>query len=250
MVTHLRKAVFLDRDGVLNQDPPHYAHRLDQMTMICGVDEAVKLLKDQGYFLVIVSNQSGVARGITRKNRLLCSMRPFSGKSEKNGGDIDAIFYGPHQPEAPLKKYRIDCDCRKPKPGMILNAAKLYDIDLQQSFFVEDKQTDVETGKNAGIRTILVLSGQGLDEVNKINKDDCWIASDLLDAVKKYIIPTHQFGQIRIGFRLSFHVILILLQRFPQIHSVKQPNSRFRFEYFIFYTQDRFRFHGIFKYID
>jgi D-glycero-D-manno-heptose 1,7-bisphosphate phosphatase len=184
----LRKAVFLDRDGVLNQDPPHYAHRLDQMAMIPGVDIAVKLLKDRGYFLIIISNQSGVARGYYPEEQIAVFNEALLKEIRKAGGDIDAIYYCPHHPEAQLEKYRIDCTCRKPKPGMILEAAKTYDIDINQSFFVGDKATDVETGKNAGIRTIIVLSGQGVDEVKKIESGNCLIAADLLDAVNKFII--------------------------------------------------------------
>ncbi len=182
------KAVFLDRDGVLNKDPPHYAHRLDQMEMIEGVDEAVKLLKDAGYFLVVVSNQSGVARGYYPEEQIAIFNEALMKEIRKKGGDIDVFCYCPHHPEAPLEQYRVDCNCRKPKPGMILDAVKKYDIDLSQSFFVGDKATDVETGKNAGVRTIIVLSGQGTDEIKKVNPNDCLVADNLLDAVRKYII--------------------------------------------------------------
>lgn len=106
----------------------------------------------------------------------------------KKGGDIDVFCYCPHHPEAPLEKYRVDCNCRKPKLGMILDAVKKYDIDLSRSFFVGDQATDVEAGKNAGVRTILVLSGLGKDQVHKVNPNDCLVADDLLDAVRKYIL--------------------------------------------------------------
>lgn len=184
----MRKVVFLDRDGVLNKDPPHYAHRIDQMEMIPGVDDAIKLLKDHGYFLVVVSNQSGVARGYYPEEQIQIFNNALMQEIRKKGGDIDVFCYCPHHPEAPLEQYRVNCTCRKPKPGMILDAAKKYDLDLSTAFFVGDKATDVETGKNAGVKTILVLSGQGKDEISKINPGDCLIADDLLDAVKKYII--------------------------------------------------------------
>jgi D-glycero-D-manno-heptose 1,7-bisphosphate phosphatase len=187
-VSSLRKAVFLDRDGVLNQDPPHYAHSLDQMVMIPQVDDAVKLLKDHGYFLVIISNQSGVARGYYPEEQVAIFNEALLKEIRKKGGDIDVIYYCPHHPDATIEKYRMDCSCRKPKPGMILQATKTYDIDLKRSFFVGDKTTDVETGKNAGVQTILVLSGQGQDAVEKIKPGDCMVALNLFDAVKKFII--------------------------------------------------------------
>jgi D,D-heptose 1,7-bisphosphate phosphatase len=160
------------------------------MAMIAGVDIAVKLLKDNGYFLVIISNQSGVARGYYPEEQIAVFNKALLKEIRKKGGDVDAIYYCPHHPDAPIEKYRMDCSCRKPKPGMIFQAVKTYNIDLNQSFLVGDKATDVETGKNAGIRTIIVLSGQGADEVSKIKPGDCMIASDLLDAVKKFIIGT------------------------------------------------------------
>jgi D,D-heptose 1,7-bisphosphate phosphatase len=158
------------------------------MEMIPGVDDAVKILKDHGFFLVVVSNQSGIARGYYPEEQFWVFTNALLNEIRKKGGEIDAVYYCPHHPEAPLEKYRVNCDCRKPKPGMILKATKEHDIDLDQSFFVGDKHTDVETGMNAGIRTIMVLSGQGRDEVSKIKPGECLIAENLLDAVKKFVI--------------------------------------------------------------
>ena len=184
----MKKVVFLDRDGVLNQDPPHYAHRIDQMQMIPGVDTAIKLLKDAGYFLVVISNQSGVARGYYPEEQIAVFNEALMKEIRKGGGDIDVFCYCPHHPEAPLEKYRVDCECRKPKPGMIFDAAKKYDLDLSTAVLVGDKETDVQTGRNAGIKTILVLSGQGRDEIEKVEGDDFLVADDLLDAVRRYIL--------------------------------------------------------------
>ena len=89
------------------------------MTMIPRVDEAVKLLKDHGYFLIIVSNQSGIARGYYPEEQFWVFTNALLKEIRKEGGDIDAVYYCPHHPEAPLEKYRMNCDCRKPKPGMI-----------------------------------------------------------------------------------------------------------------------------------
>ncbi|MEN6343153.1 MAG: D-glycero-beta-D-manno-heptose 1,7-bisphosphate 7-phosphatase [Methanospirillum sp.] len=184
----MRKAVFLDRDGVLNQDPPHYAHRIDQLVMIPRVDDAIRLLHDSGYLLVVITNQSGVARGYYPEEQVGVFNEALRKEIGKKGGDIDAIYYCPHHPEAPLERYRVECNCRKPKPGMILEAAQKFTVDLSQSFLVGDKATDIQAGKNAGCRTILVLSGQGTDEVSKITPGDCLVASDLYDAATRFIL--------------------------------------------------------------
>lgn len=183
-----QRAVFLDRDGVLNNDPPHFAHRLDQLSLIPRSGEAVRLLKNKGYLLVIISNQSGVARGYYGEEQVEIFNNALLTELRKYGGDIDAICYCPHHPDATVEKYRTDCDCRKPKPGMILRVAHEYDIDLENSFVVGDKWSDIEAGRNAGCRSILVLTGHGSDEWRKIIPGDCFIASDLFEAAVKYIV--------------------------------------------------------------
>jgi D-glycero-D-manno-heptose 1,7-bisphosphate phosphatase len=189
---NLIRAVFLDRDGVLNQDPPHYAHRLDQLALIPRSDDAVRLLKDYGYFLVIISNQSGVARGYYTETQISVFNNALLKEIRKKGGDIDAVYYCPHHPEAVIQKYKQNCDCRKPKAGMIFQAAREYDIDLRNSFVVGDKLSDIEAGKNAGCQTIMVLTGHGNEEVLKNNIEGCVISSDLFEAVNKYIIGKHR----------------------------------------------------------
>ena len=181
-------AVFIDRDGVLNQDPPHYAHRLDQLALIPRSDDAIKLLKDNGYLVIVISNQSGVARGYYTENEVSSFNIALLTEIKKNGGDIDAIYYCPHHPDAKIEKYRLTCNCRKPKPGMLLQAAKEHNIDLQKSYVVGDKWSDIEAGKNAGCQTILVLTGHGTDESLKMKEDNCPLAADLYEAVNKYII--------------------------------------------------------------
>ena len=184
----MRKAVFLDRDGVLNKDPPHYAHRLDQLELIPRSGTAVKILNEHGYLVIIISNQSGVARGYyTEKevsvfnNALLMKIREF-------GGEVDAIYYCPHHPDSNIEKYKIECYCRKPNPGMLLNAAKEHDIDLGKSYVIGDKWSDIEAGKNAGCQAILVLTGHGTGELSKMKIDNCPVAADLYEAVNTYIV--------------------------------------------------------------
>ena len=188
----MQRAVFLDRDGVINKDPPHYAHRLDQLELIPRSDVAIKLLNDLGYLVIVISNQSGVARGYYTEDQISLFNNTLINEIQKKGGNIDAIYYCPHHPYAIIEKYKKNCNCRKPQPGMILQAAQEYNIDLKKSFVVGDKLSDIEAGKNAGCQTILVLTGHGSDEVLKIKTGDCFISSDLFDAVNKYIIGNNR----------------------------------------------------------
>jgi D-glycero-D-manno-heptose 1,7-bisphosphate phosphatase len=183
----LKSAVFLDRDGVLNQDPPHYAHRLDQLELIPRSADAVRILKQNNFTLIVVSNQSGIARGYYTENDADVFNNALIMKLREAGGDIEGVYYCPHHPDAIIEKYKITCDCRKPRAGMILRAAQEHNIDLSTSYFIGDKISDMEAGKAAGCHPILVLTGHGRDEV--VNYDDtCLVADDLYDAVSKYIL--------------------------------------------------------------
>ncbi len=184
------KAVFLDRDGVICEDV-EYMEYPSQIKLIQGVTKAIRSLNKNGFKIVIVSNQSGVARGyFTEEDVKRVNLKMIN----KLGDDcrIDAIYFCPHHPEIGVERYRKDCDCRKPKPGMLKSAAKDLDIDLKRSFMVGDKMDDVYAGHRAGCETILVLTGKGRDEVEYFKTDNIDmeksikpndIASDLFEAV-------------------------------------------------------------------
>jgi len=181
------KAVFLDRDGVITKEPPYYAHKIEQLELIPKSAEAIKLLNESRFKVIVVSNQSGVARGYYREKDIEIYNRAMQKKIEEKNAYIDAIYYCPHYPKATIKEYRIDCDCRKPKPGMLKRAKKDLDLDLKCSFLVGDKMSDIEAGYRAGCKTILVLTGQGNDELKKISEMDIkpnYILRDLYTAVQ------------------------------------------------------------------
>jgi len=184
----MRKAVFLDRDGVLNKDPPHYAHRLDQLELIPRSGTAVKILNESGYLVIIISNQSGVARGYYTENEVFIFNNALLMKIREFGGEVDAIYYCPHHPNAKIEEYKSICNCRKPEPGMLLQAAKEHNIDLQKSYLIGDKISDIEAGKTAGCQAILVLTGHGKEESLKMKNADCLLSADLYEAVNKYIL--------------------------------------------------------------
>jgi D-glycero-D-manno-heptose 1,7-bisphosphate phosphatase len=157
------KAIFLDRDGVVNElvyfpeqgviDSPF---TVNQFHLCPGVPDAVKRFQNAGYKVIVASNQPGVAKGhMPLKNfeRICDTMKAQLGEK---GVSLDAEYYCMHHPEATVAQYRINCDCRKPKPGLILKAAKDMDIDLSQSWFIGDNLSDIKAGKNAGCHTLLL----------------------------------------------------------------------------------------------
>lgn len=185
----LCRAVFLDRDGVNTEDPPHYAHRLDQLRLTPGSAQAIQLLNAHNFRVIVISNQSGVARGYYQEEDVKIFNNEMEHLLAKEGAHIDAIYYCPHHPDAIIERYKIDCDCRKPKPGMLLSAAKEFDIELPLSILVGDKWSDIEAGHAAGCKSVLVLTGHGTYEnKTKQGKAD-YIAKDLHDALIHYILP-------------------------------------------------------------
>ena len=181
----MNKAVFLDRDGVITQDPPHYAHRIDQLKLIPKSAEAIRILNENGFKVVVVSNQSGVARGYYQEKDVHIFNEAMKKELEEMGAYIDAVYYCPHYPEANVEAYRRVCDCRKPKPGMLKRAENDLNLDLKRSFMVGDKIIDIEAGYSAGCKTILVLTGHGNDELKKntnMNIKPNYISKDLYTA--------------------------------------------------------------------
>jgi len=195
-IERMNKAVFLDRDGVITKEPPYYAHKIDQLELIPKSAEAISLLNESGFKVIVVSNQSGVARGYYQEKDIDIYNKAMKKKLEDKGAFINAIYYCPHYPEATIKEYRIDCDCRKPKPGMLKRAKKDLDLDLKCSFLVGDKMSDIEAGYRAGCKTILVLTGQGNDELknnlkmqikpNYISKD-LYTATQIINKILKFL---------------------------------------------------------------
>ena len=184
----MNKAVFLDRDGVLNEtkaDKDFYYKESD-IVFLPKVSDALKIIKDKGYKIFVITNQPAIARGIISIEEVE-KLHNFMNK--ELGEMIDKFYICPHHPEMHpdvpehAKKYRIVCDCRKPSPGMLLQAAKDFNINLKESWMIGDMITDVITGKNAGCKTILVKTGYGgKDGLYNIEPDI--IAEDFMEAVK------------------------------------------------------------------
>lgn len=162
-MTGTRRAVFLDRDGTINVEKD-YLYRIEDFQMIPNAPEAIRLLNDAGFLVVVVTNQSGIGRGYYDElmlEKLHCHMAQELAKA---GARIDAWYFCPHHPEHGTGHYRRDCACRKPLPGMLVQAAEDLGIDLTTSFMVGDKLADIEAGLAAGSRSLLVRTGYGQRE--------------------------------------------------------------------------------------
>lgn len=149
------KAIFLDRDGTLIEDPGYISHP-NQVELLPGTARALVQLKQLGYKLIVVSNQSGVARGMVTEKTLGQIHHRLKQLLAADGAYLDQIYYCPYHPEGAVAKYRKESGLRKPNPGMLLLAAEEMDIDLSQSWMVGDKYEDVSAGRQAGCKTILI----------------------------------------------------------------------------------------------
>jgi len=187
-VAPVNRAVFLDRDGVINKDTG-YVHLVDDFEYIDGVFDACLALKKMGYLLVVVTNQSGIARGMYSEDDFHSLTEWMDWNFADKGVDLDGIYYCPHHPEKGIGEYKQDCDCRKPKPGMLLDAAKFLKIDLANSIMVGDKADDMRAAKAAGIgKSILVRSGKVVDEAGIIEATMVVDSiADVPDAIKQGI---------------------------------------------------------------
>ena len=154
------RAVFLDRDGTINVEV-QYLKRVEDFQFIPGVPWALRRLKEAGFLLVVVTNQSGIGRGYYDEAALASIHSHMHADLATFGASIDACYFCPHHPEHATGDYRIECGCRKPLPGMLQQAARDLDIDLASSFMIGDKLADVEAGINAGCTSLLVLTGYG-----------------------------------------------------------------------------------------
>lgn len=153
-------AIFLDRDGTINVDHG-YVHEIDEFQFIEGVIEACLQLKEMGFALVLVTNQSGIARGKFSEAQFMQLTEWMDWSLADRGVDLDGIYFCPHHPEGLVKEFTQDCDCRKPKPGMFLTAKDELNIDMAASYMVGDKIEDLQAANTAGVgHKILVRSGK------------------------------------------------------------------------------------------
>ncbi len=174
------RAVFMDRDGTINEEVG-YLSRMDQLKIFPRAPEAIRLVNASGMKVVVTSNQSGIARGYITEEFVRGVHDRINELLQAEGARIDGFYFCPHHPVYGSGIYKQDCECRKPKPGLLLQAAVEMNIDLARSYIIGDMLKDIEAGKKAGVRGILVKTGYG---ENIVRTDmPAYIAEDILEAV-------------------------------------------------------------------
>jgi D-glycero-D-manno-heptose 1,7-bisphosphate phosphatase len=177
--------VFLDRDGTISEEVGYVNHP-SRLQVYPWAPQAIRLLNEKGLKVVVVTNQAGVARGYFKEGLVMEVHKRLSDEMTRSGAHLDAIYYCPHHPSVGDPPYRQDCDCRKPKTGMLQRAVDEFGIDLIRSFVIGDRYGDIELAHNAGAHSIFLLSGYGLGEYEYQRQNWTvqpeWIAKDLLEA--------------------------------------------------------------------
>ncbi len=185
MNTRPNKAFFLDRDGTIIEEKGYICH-LTQAEIFPYSFEAVRRMNQRGYKVIGVTNQSSIARGICTREQVEALHHQLTEAFRAEGAIIHRFYYCPYHTEGKVEPYRKSSDWRKPEPGMLIQAAEDFDLDLSQSFMVGDNVTDIEAGRNAGCKTVLVLTGKGLEHRQILEERNIpvdYIYRDILTAV-------------------------------------------------------------------
>jgi D-glycero-D-manno-heptose 1,7-bisphosphate phosphatase len=173
----LRPAAFIDRDGVINVER-HHVHRIADFELLPGVVNGLRRLAAQGYALVVVTNQAGIAKGLYDEPAFQLLTAHMLGLLRAHGVVLDGVYHCPHHPHGSVLRYAVVCDCRKPAPGLLLRAAEDLRLELPRSVLVGDKTSDTAAGRAAGLRhTVLVRSGHALPDDAARHADH--VAADL-----------------------------------------------------------------------
>lgn len=185
-----RPAVFIDRDGTISEEVGYVNHP-SRFRLFRYSAEAIRILNEAGWLAILITNQAGVARGYFSEDVIHRIHDQLTHELHEQSARLDAIYYCAHHPSVGEPPYRTDCDCRKPKPGLIQQAAKDFEIDLAASWMAGDRYSDIELARNAGLRSAFVLSGYGRGEWEY--QSNGWehrpdlVCEDLLEAVKSIV---------------------------------------------------------------
>ncbi len=182
-------AIFLDRDGTINVEVG-YLDSEDKLSILPEAYEAVRRINESGPKAIVVTNQAGVAKGLFSEDFVRRIHEEISTRLSQRGASIDGFYYCPHHPTEGREPYRRVCACRKPEPGLLLQAARDFDIDLARSYMIGDRYRDIETAHRVGAKGVLVLTGYGQDLLQEAGPDAAnahnapdYIAADILAAV-------------------------------------------------------------------
>ncbi|KYK28097.1 hypothetical protein AYK20_01675 [Thermoplasmatales archaeon SG8-52-1] len=178
------KVVFLDRDGVISRDSPDHIKSWEEFHFLPKVKDALKMLNQNGFKIILITNQSVIARKMVTPEGLDYIHNMMKKEIKESGGRIEKIYFCPHHPDD-------GCNCRKPKPGMLLKAIKENNIDPEKSFMVGDRMMDVKAGKKVGCTSIIIPSELGKKEMIESSVKPDYVAKDLIDA-SKWIIKNYE----------------------------------------------------------
>ncbi len=181
----MAKAVFLDRDGTINIEL-EFLHRPEDFVFIPGAPQAIRLFNDAGFVVIVVTNQSGIARGYYDEAAVHRLHNHVDAELARFGARVDAYYFCPHHPEYGIGDYGKECECRKPKPGMLFRAAADFSLNLAESYMIGDKLLDVQAGLNAGCRSLLVSTGYGAEAAAGL-PEGIPVYDDLLAAARAII---------------------------------------------------------------
>jgi D-glycero-D-manno-heptose 1,7-bisphosphate phosphatase len=165
-----RPAVFFDRDGTLTVESD-WVRCAQEIVLVPGAAEAIARVRRAGYAAVVVTNQSAVARGLISESELAAIHAELAARLERSGARLDGVFACPHHPTEGLGEYKRDCDCRKPKSGLLVRASRELDLDLDRSWIVGDAERDLLAGVRLGVRGVLVGTGKGAAERERLIAD-------------------------------------------------------------------------------
>ena len=181
-----RRAVFMDRDGTVSEEVG-YVNHIDRYRLLPGSVEAIQMLNRAGLPAIVVTNQSGVARGLFDESLVHRVHERLAAWLGERGARLDGIYYCPHHPREGAPPLKRDCECRKPRPGLLMTAAREHGLDLASSYMIGDSAVDMELAANVGAKGVLVLTGYGRGELDTRiagrGLRPAHVASDLLEAV-------------------------------------------------------------------
>lgn len=184
------RAVFLDRDGTINEEVG-YLSRLEDLKVYDNAAEAIRLMKEKGFLAIVITNQSGVARGFFGEDFIIAVHNEINERLKARGTSLDALYYCPHHPRHGNEIYRKECSCRKPEPGLLIRAAEDLDIDLKRSYMIGDMPRDMDIARRVGAKGVMVKTGYGKNVV--ATSKPHYVADDLLDAAQ-WIIRDQEIG--------------------------------------------------------
>ncbi|AZQ84764.1 D-glycero-beta-D-manno-heptose 1,7-bisphosphate 7-phosphatase [Colwellia sp. Arc7-635] len=164
----MNKALFLDRDGIINIDHG-YVHKIENFEFVDGIFELCQLAISKGYQIFVITNQAGIARGYYDKQTFEALSQWMVSKFEEQNVSIGKVYYCPHHPDKGVNEFVMSCDCRKPEPGMIMQAQQEYSIALADSIFIGDKISDMQAASNAGIETRILVDSRYTNESNIVD---------------------------------------------------------------------------------